>query len=190
MVEHIEKKSGFLVLTESTLSYACPQTLPPHIGDRQCYRRHRSKKRDECATREPKRAWITGGRQGCKSGGREHLRFLPDFFLMTANDHDFAMIEDVEARIWRIQETIRVKELAATHRLGKIRRLLMHEEHKTWKREFGFDRIEMAAEMDENRSRTSTSPVPNPFFYRNMVIPRYLHNPVKFTLEMKVDVEG
>ena len=44
--------------------------------------------------------------------------------------------------------------------------------------------------MDEKRSRTSTSPVPDPFFYRNMVIPRHPHTPAEFTLEMKVDVEG
>ena len=43
--------------------------------------------------------------------------------------------------------------------------------------------------MDENRSRTSTSPVPDPF-YRNMVIPSRPHTPDEFTLEMKVDVEG
>ena len=110
---------------------------------------------------------------------------------MTVKERDFIrMSEDVGATIWRLQETIRVAELAATHRLGQMRRLLMHEEHKAWKREFGFDRIETAAEMDEKRSRTSTSPVPNPFFYRNMVIPKHPHTPDEFTLEMKVDVEG
>ena len=71
-----------------------------------------------------------------------------------------------------------------------MRRLLMHEKHKAWKREFGFDRIETAAKMNEKRSRTSTSPVPNPFFYRNMVIPRHPHMTNEFTQEMKVDVEG
>ena len=100
------------------------------------------------------------------------------------------MSEDVEATIWRLRETIRVAGLAATHRLGQMRRLLMHVKHKTWKREFGFDRIETAAKMDEKRSRTSTSPVPDPFFYRNMVIPRRPHSPDELTLEMKVDVEG
>ena len=70
-----------------------------------------------------------------------------------------------------------------------MRRLLVHEEHKTWKGDIGFDRIEMAAKMDENRSRTSTSPVPDPFFYRNMVIPRHPHTPDEFKLEMKVNVE-
>ena len=99
---------------------------------------------------------------------------------MTIKERGFArMSEDVKA-------TIR----AATHRLGQMRRLLMHEKHKAWKQEFGFDRIETAAEMDEKRSRTSTSPVPNPFSYRNMVIPRHHHTPDEFTLEMKVDAEG
>ena len=99
---------------------------------------------------------------------------------MTVKERGFArMSEDVKATIW-----------AATHRLGQMRRLLMHEKHKVWKREFGFDRIEMAAEMDEKRSRTSTSPVPNPLFYRNMVIPNHPHTPDEFTLEMKVDIEG
>ena len=98
---------------------------------------------------------------------------------MTIKERGFArMSEDVKVTIW-----------VATHRLGQMRRLLMHEKHKAWKREFGFDRIETAAEMDEKRSRTDTSPVPNSF-YRNMVIPRHPHTPDEFTLEMKVDVEG
>ena len=110
---------------------------------------------------------------------------------MTVKERDFVrMSEDVEAMIWRVRETIRVAELAATHRLGQTRRLLMHEKHKAWRREFGFDRIETAAEMDEKCSRTSTSPVLNPFFYRNMVIPRHHHTPDELILEMKVDVEG
>ena len=99
---------------------------------------------------------------------------------MTTKERGFAnMSKDVKVTIW-----------AATHRLGQMRRLLMHEKHKVWKREFGFDRIETAAEMDEKRSRTSTSPVPNPFSYRNMVIPNHPHTPDEFTLEMKVDIEG
>ena len=111
------------------------------------------------------------------------------FFLFFLNDCQRARFRNEEATIWRIQETIRVRELAATHRQGQMRRLLMLEEHETWKREFGFDRIETAAEMDENRSRASTSPVPDPFFYRNMVIPRPPYTPDEFALEMKVDVE-
>ena len=110
---------------------------------------------------------------------------------MAIKERGFArMSEDVEAMIWRLRETVRVAELATTHRLGQMRRLVMREKHKTWKREFGFDRIETAAEMDEKRSRISTRPVPNPFFCRNMVIPRHLHTPDEFSLGMKVDVEG
>ena len=101
-------------------------------------------------------------------------------FEMTVEERDFTrMSKNIKTTIW-----------AATHRLGQMRCLLMHEKHKAWKREFGFDRIETAAEMDEKRSRTSTSPVPNPFLYRNMVIPTHPHTPDEFTLEMKVDVEG
>ena len=44
--------------------------------------------------------------------------------------------------------------------------------------------------MDEKRFRISTSPVPNPFFYRNMVIPDHPHTPEEFSLQMKVGVEG
>ena len=93
-------------------------------------------------------------------------------FEMTVEERDFTrMSENGKPTIW-----------AATHRLGQTRRSLMHEKQKVWKREFGFDRIETAAEMDEKRSRTSTSPVPNPFFYRNMVIPSHPHTPDEFTL--------
>ena len=99
---------------------------------------------------------------------------------MAVEERDLTrMSENVKATIW-----------AATRRLGQMRSLLMHEKHKVWKREFGFDRIETAAEMDEKRSGTSTSLVPNPFFYRNMVIPSHPHTPDEFTLEIKVDVEG
>ena len=44
--------------------------------------------------------------------------------------------------------------------------------------------------MNEQRSRTSTSPVLDPFFVRNMVIPRHLHTPDELVLEMKVDLKG
>ena len=158
----------------------------------QCYRRHRLKERDECATREPERAWITGGRRegdtDYRSGKTRVLRFLSDFFFMTVDEHVIAkMIAEVEATRWRLQETIRDRELAATHKLGQMRRLLMLEEHKAWNREFSFGRTETAAEMDEKRFRTS--PVPDLFFYRNMSNPRRLHTPDEITLEMKVDAE-
>ena len=52
---------------------------------------------------------------------------------MTIKEHEFVMTaDDVEATIWRIPETIRVRELAAMHRLEQMRRCLILEEHKTW----------------------------------------------------------
>ena len=107
---------------------------------------------------------------------------------MTADERDIAnMIAEVEATSWRLRETIRVRELAATHRLGQMRHLLMIEEQKAWKREVGSDRIETTDKMDEKRFRTSL--VSEPFFYRNMFYPRRPYTPDEFTLEMRVDVE-
>ena len=86
--------------------------------------------------------------------------FFSDVFETDCQRAQFRKISgDVEATIWRIRETIWVGELAAMHRLGQMRRLLMHEKRKGWKRVFGFGRIETATEMDQKRSRTSTSPL-------------------------------
>ena len=47
-------------------------------------------------------------------------------------EHNFAkMIADAKATRGRLRETVQVRELAATHRLGQMRRLLMLEEHNT-----------------------------------------------------------
>ena len=90
---------------------------------------------------------------------------------MTIDEHVIVkMTAEVEATSWCLRETVQVRELAATHRLGQMRRLLMLEEQKAWKREFGFDRIESATEMDGKRFHTSL--VSDPFFYKNMSNPR------------------
>ena len=68
-----------------------------------------------------------------------------------------------------------------------MRRLLMLEEQKAWKREAGFVYIETAAEMDAQRFRTSL--VSETFLYRNMFDPRLPRTPDEFKLEMRVDVE-
>ena len=61
----------------------------------------------------------------------------------------------IEVTSWHLRKSIRVRELAATHRLGQMRRLRMLEEQKAWKREAGFDRIDTAAKMDAQRFRTN-----------------------------------
>ena len=43
------------------------------------------------------------------------------------------IIADEEAMSWHLRETTRVRELAAMHRPGQMRRLLMLEEQKAWK---------------------------------------------------------
>ena len=109
---------------------------------------------------------------------------------MTFAGRDITKIvaEEVESLSWHLRETIRVRELAAKHRLGQMRRLLMLEENKICKRKFGFDRIDTAAEMEEKRSRTSL--ILGPFFYSNMLNPRRPHAPDEFTPEMKGYVQG
>ena len=68
----------------------------------------------------------------------------------TVEERDFARVsEDLGTTIWRLRETVRVAKLAATHRLGQMRSLLLHERHKVLKREFDYGRLETAAEMDE-----------------------------------------
>ena len=53
---------------------------------------------------------------------------------MTVDESDVRkVIADVGATSWRLSETIRVRELAATHRLGHMRRFQMLEEQKAWK---------------------------------------------------------
>ena len=110
---------------------------------------------------------------------------FPVFKKLTVDEHVITKMiaEEVEASSWRLRETIRVRELTATHRLGQMRRLQMLEELRTWKREFGFDYIEIAVGMG---ARYSNSKI---FFYRNMINPKRPHTPDEFRLEMKVDVE-
>ena len=58
------------------------------------------------------------------------------------------MIEKVEVTSWHLRECIRVRELAVTHRLGRMHCLRMLKKQKAWKQEASFDRIETTAEMD------------------------------------------
>ena len=72
------------------------------------------------------------------------------------------IIVEVQATSWRLRECIRVREVAATHRLGQVRRLRMLEEQKVWKREAGIDHIETATEMDAQHFCTDL--VSEPFY--------------------------
>ena len=64
------------------------------------------------------------------------------------------MIAEAEVTSRHLREYIRARELAATHRLERMQRLRMLEEQEAWKREAGFNRIEITAEMDAHCFRT------------------------------------
>ena len=142
--------------------------------------------------REPERAWTAGGRpEGDVDyrSGEITQSFSNDFENITVHVHESdirKIIAEVEATSWRLRETIRDREFAATHRLGQMRRLLIFEKQKTWKRKVGFNLIETATEMDAQRFRTSLVSEP---FYSKMGNLRCPHNPDEFTIEMRVAVE-
>ena len=62
----------------------------------------------------------------------------------------------------------------------------MLEEQKAWKREAGFDRIEITAEVDARRFRVGFDSEP---LYTKLYNPRWPHTPEEYALEMRVDVE-
>ena len=96
------------------------------------------------------------------------------------------MVTEVETTSWRLRECIRVRELAVTHRLERIRRLRMLEEQEAWKREAGFDCIKIIAEMDTQRFRADFD---LNSLYSKLYNPRWPHTPAEYTLEMNGDIE-
>ena len=87
---------------------------------------------------------------------------------------------------WNLREHIRVRELAATHILEQMRRLRMLEEQQAWKREAGFDRIEIIDEMRAQHFRAGFDSKP---LYSKLYNPKWPHTPEEHTLKMRVDVE-
>ena len=95
------------------------------------------------------------------------------------------MIAEVEATSWHLRECIRVRELTAAHRLERIRRLWMLEEQEVWKREAGFDRIKIIAEMDAQRFRTGFDSEP---LYTKLYNPKWPHSPEEHKLDMSIEI--
>ena len=96
------------------------------------------------------------------------------------------IIAEVEATSRRLRECIRVRELASTHRLGRMRRLRMLGQQKAYKREAGFDRIETIAEMCE---RHFIADFHSETLYTKLYNPKWPHTPEEHTVEMRVDVD-
>ena len=75
-----------------------------------------------------------------QTGGRElHCVFHLILEMPIEKSDVRKIIAELQATSWCLRECIRVRELAATHRLGQMRRLQMLEKKKAWKREAGFD---------------------------------------------------
>ena len=96
-------ESGTRGVRELYVEYNPPRNRPRALqGGRQC-RRHRSNEREECAAREPERAWNFSGdrwRLRGQSGEREHSVFNLIFEMTTVDKHEyFKMIRAREERI-------------------------------------------------------------------------------------------
>ena len=96
------------------------------------------------------------------------------------------MIAEEEAAGWRLRECIRLRGLAATHRHELMRRLRMLEEQEAWKREAGFDRIEIITEIDSQPLRAGFDSEP---LYTKLDNPRWLHSLEEHKLDMDVEIE-
>ena len=95
------------------------------------------------------------------------------------------MIADVESISWRLRECTRKRELTATHKLERMRRLRMLEEQKTWKQEAGFDQFETIAEMREHHFLTGFDSEP---LYTKIYNLRWPHSPEEYNLDMDVEI--
>ena len=96
------------------------------------------------------------------------------------------IIREIEVTCWNLRERIRVRELASTHRLERMRCLRMLEEQKPWKREASFDRIEIIAEMHAQRVNAGFDSEP---LHTGLYHPRWPHTPEEDKLDMDVRIE-
>ena len=96
------------------------------------------------------------------------------------------IIAEVEATSWCLRECIRVRELAATHRLERMCRLWMLEKQKAWKRKAGFDRIEIIDEMREHHFLVGFDSEP---LYTKLYNPRWPYSREEHKLDMDAEIE-
>ena len=100
------------------------------------------------------------------------------------------MVADLAIIRGRVYKLIRVRELAASHRLEQLRSVRMLEQRTTCMRENGFDRIEVIAEMHEETLRRLHVSLNWKPFYTGLYNPRRPFTPEEFTLDMKVEVDS
>ena len=100
------------------------------------------------------------------------------------------VLEEIATIHGRVHKRIRVRELAASHKLEKMRRVQMLKQRPTWTREIGLDRIETIAEMHEETLRRLPADFDPEPVYAGFYSARRPHTPEEFTLDMKVEVKG
>ena len=77
-----------------------------------------------------------------------NISFLFEFGKTTFPERDVRlMVADLAVTRGRVRRLIRVRELAASHKLEQMQCARMLEKQAAWKREGGYDRIEVVAEM-------------------------------------------
>ena len=101
---------------------------------------------------------------------KSYFHLFLEKMIFPNRDHDVRQtIQEVEATSWLLREHIRERELAATHRLGRMRRLRMLEEKKARKREADFDKIQTTTEIDAEHLCADFASEP---FYTKLYNPR------------------
>ena len=112
------------------------------------------------------------------------VEFWKKQFLSECDVH--LMVPELAITGRRLSKLIRARELAASHKLEKIRRVRMLGKKPVWKRKGGFDRIEIIAEIHEQTLRRLHEGFDSEPLYIGLYNPRRPPTPEEFTLNMNV----
>ena len=98
------------------------------------------------------------------------------------------MIAKLAATRGRVREVIRDRKLASSHKSEQMQRVRMLEKQTAWKREGGFDRIEIIAEMHERTLRPPYAGFDSEPLYTGLYNLRWPLIPQESTADMNVEV--
>ena len=103
------------------------------------------------------------------------------------------MIAKLTATRWCVRELIWVRDLASPHKIEQMRRVRTLGKQADSKREGGFDRIKIKAEMDEQTLRRLNSGFGSEPLYTGVYSPRWPPTPKYFAHERRgrdIEVEN
>ena len=98
------------------------------------------------------------------------------------------MVSELATTRGRVRKLIQVRELAASHKLEQMQGVRMLEKQAAWKRDGGFDKIEVIAKMHEQTLRCLHAGFDSECFNTGLYNPRRPFIPQEFTLDMNVEV--